>query len=58
MKKLTLGIFLLALSSVAFAQATKPGTYYVKESVLEVHLAPSATGSVTPYLSTAKGRNP
>lgn len=36
-----------ALSGIAFAQVTKPGTYYVTEGVLEVRLAPSATGSVT-----------
>lgn len=47
MKKLVLAILILALSEVAFAQATKPGTYYVKENVLEERLSPSATGSVT-----------
>lgn len=36
-----------AISGVPFAQVTKPGTYYVTESVLEEHLAPSTTGSVT-----------
>ena len=47
MKKLSLAILILAVSGIAFAQATKPGTYYVKESVLEERLAPNATGSVT-----------
>ena len=47
MKKLNFAILILGLSGVAFAQATKPGTYYVKESVLEERLAPSANGSVT-----------
>ncbi len=47
MRILTIGIFLFALSGIAFAQATKPGKYYVTESVLEEHLAPSASGSVT-----------
>ena len=44
---MTLGLFLLALSGVAFAQATTPGTYYVQENVLEERLAPSAAGRVT-----------
>jgi hypothetical protein len=43
--------FALALGFVgigaAFAQASAPGTYYVKESVLEERLAPSATGTTT-----------
>lgn len=47
MKKLTLGIFLFALSGLAFAQATNSGTYYVTESVLEEYLAPSSSGSIT-----------
>ena len=37
----------LSCSGAAFAQATKPGTYYVKANVLEERLAPSSTGSVT-----------
>jgi hypothetical protein len=31
----------------AFAQASMPGTYYVKESVLEERLAPSSTATIT-----------
>lgn len=37
----------LVFSGAAIAQASKPGTYYVTESVLEERLAPSSTGSVT-----------
>ncbi len=47
MKKLTLGFFLLALSGIASAQVIAPGTYYVKENVLEERLAPNAEGKVT-----------
>jgi uncharacterized protein YgiM (DUF1202 family) len=46
-KKLTIGIFLLLFSVTAFAKATKSGTYYVKENVLEERLAPSAKGRIT-----------
>lgn len=38
---------LVTFSGVAFAQATKPGAYYVKENVLEERLAPSNKGSIT-----------
>ena len=37
----------LTSNGVAFAQASKPGTYYVKESVLEERLAPSSTATIT-----------
>lgn len=47
MDKFMLAIILLLFSNIAFAQATKPGTYYVKETVLKERLAPSATASVT-----------
>jgi hypothetical protein len=46
-KKIILGIFLMLFSGIAFAEATKPGRYYVKENVLEERLAPSSKGSVT-----------
>jgi len=35
------------MSGAAFAQATKPGSHYVKESVLEERLAPSNSSNVT-----------
>jgi hypothetical protein len=47
MRRLITASLLVAFSSVAFAQATKPGTYYVKENVLEERLGPSNKGSVT-----------
>lgn len=47
MKFIVVLAFTLFCSGAAFAQATKPGTYYVKESVLEERLAPSSTGSIT-----------
>ncbi len=39
--------FTAVCSGTIFAQATKPGTYYVRESVLEERLAPSSTGAIT-----------
>ncbi|ATE62754.1 SH3 domain-containing protein [Thauera sinica] len=47
MKKIVVVALSLAVSGSAFAQASKPGTYYVKEAALEERLAPSASGSVT-----------
>lgn len=52
MKKLTIGLILLALTEIASAQAVAPGTYYVKESVLEERLAPNVDGSVTNRIYT------
>lgn len=40
-------VLALLACSTAFAQASKPGAYYVRESVLEERLAPSPAGSVT-----------
>ena len=47
MKKALVVAVVLAISGGSFAQATKPGAYYVKETVLEERLAPSTDGSVT-----------
>lgn len=47
MKKVVVLAIASAVSSGAFAQASKPGAYYVKEVALEERLAPSASGSVT-----------
>lgn len=47
MKALILIGVLLVASASAYAQATKPGTYFVKEAVLQVRLGPSATAPVT-----------
>ncbi|HWQ69936.1 MAG TPA: SH3 domain-containing protein [Patescibacteria group bacterium] len=47
MKSLIVIGVLLITSITAYAQATKPGTYFVKEAVLEVRLGPNATAPVT-----------
>jgi hypothetical protein len=47
MKRLITTSLLVTFSGVAFAQATKPSSYYVKENVLEERLAPSNKGNVT-----------
>lgn len=47
MKEAVVVVVALALAGSAFAQAAKPGTYYVKEVALEERLAPSANGSIT-----------
>jgi len=47
MKTLVAIAVTLVVSSGSFAQASKPGAYYVNEKVLEERLAPSTNGSVT-----------
>jgi hypothetical protein len=47
MRRLITASLLVAFSGVAFAQATKLGTYYVMEDVLEERLAPRSKGIVT-----------
>ena len=47
MKWLILIGLLLITSITAYAQATRPGTYFVKEAVLEERLGPNATAPVT-----------
>jgi hypothetical protein len=47
MKSVFVLVSILICSDAVFAQASKRGTYYVRENVLEEHLAPSSTASVT-----------
>lgn len=46
MKKLFVFVIILAATFSAMAQASKPGTYYVKEPILEQHLGPSKSAKV------------
>jgi len=47
LKPVLASILLCAASVTAFAQATKPGTYYVKEPVLDERLEASSKGKST-----------
>jgi len=47
MKSLIVIGLLLITSVTVYAQATRPGTYFVKEAALEVRLGPNATAPVT-----------
>jgi hypothetical protein len=47
MYKLIFGALLTFFACTSYAQAIKPGSYFVKESFLEERLEPSASGTVT-----------